>query len=505
MLKKTLIITTAICAIASLSISQTAYAQINEIKLFPFIGAAGDAFGESVSISGDYVIVGAQGDDENGANSGSAHVFKRTGASWTQEAILLASDGALGDGFGGSVSISGDYAVVGASGNDDNGDRSGSAYVFHRTGTSWAQEAKLLPNDGTADDRFGASVSISGDYVIVGAFLDDEKGSYFGSAYVFSRTGTTWTQEVKLLPPDGAAEFNFFGMSVSISGDYAVVGAQGDDPDNSGSAYVYKRTGPFWAQETKLLPFDADSPINFGGSVSISGDYVVVGGPGDDGRAGSAYFFKRTGTSWTQETRILASDGAAWDRFGNSVSISGDYAVVGAWFHDDNGDNSGSAYLFKRTGSFWTQEAKLLPSDGAAGDIFGWSVSISGGYAIVGAYENDDNGTDAGAAYMYSGFTPPVGVEDEITGLPAEFALSQNYPNPFNPETVIEFALPQSEAVSLVVYNLHGEEVALLFGGTMPAGVHKVSWDASSVASGVYLYMLQAGEFVETKKMLLLK
>ena len=497
MLKHILILTTAICVMALLSISQPAYAQISEFKLTASDNAAGDEFGRSASISGDYAVVGAFKDDDNGDFSGSAYVFKRTGTSWAQEAKLLPADGATGDFFGESVSISGDYAVVGARNDDDNGINSGSAYVFKRIGTSWAQEAKLLPADGAERDNFGQSVSISGDYAVVGAFKDDDNGSSSGSAYVFKRIGTSWAQEAKLLPADGATG-DFFGESVSISGDYAVVGAKGDD--GTGSAYVFKRTGTSWVQEAKLLPADGATGDFFGESVSISGDYAVVGAKGDDG-TGSAYVFKRSGTSWAQEAKLLASDGAAGDLFGLPVSISGDYAVVGA--HDD-GDHSGSAYLFKRTGTSWTEEAKLLASDGVAGDHFG-VVSISGGYVVVGAYFDDDNGTDAGSAYLYTGFATPVGVESEIAGLPAEFALSQNYPNPFNPETVIEFALPRSGDVSLVVYNLRGEEVALLLSGTMPAGNHRVSWDASNVSSGIYFYRLQAGDFVQTKKMMLLK
>ena len=234
--------------------------------------------------------MGASGDDDNGSASGSAYVFKRTGASWAQETKLLPSDGAAFDFFGKSVSISGDYAVVGAQENDDNGTNSGSAYVFKRAGASWAQETKLLPSDGATIDVFGISVSISGDYAVVGAHRDSDNGSFSGSAYVFKRTDVTWTQEAKLLPSDGAAD-DQFGISVSISGDYAVVGAQENDDNGSNS--------------------------------------------------GSAYLFKRSGTSWAQETKLLASDGAAADEFGRSVSISGDYAVVGAWRDNDNGTDAG--------------------------------------------------------------------------------------------------------------------------------------------------------------------
>ena len=454
MLKKTLLLTLTICAAASLSISQPAYAQISEFKITAADGAERDNFGGSVSISGDYAVLGAPFDDDNGLSSGSAYVFKRTGTNWTEEVKLLPSDGAAGDNFGFSVSISGGYVVVGAFGDDDKGSKSGSAYVFKRSGTSWVEEAKITASDGAPDDQFGGSVSISGDSVaVVGAWSDDDKGSKSGSAYVFKRAGTSWAQEAKLLSSDGAAG-DHFGFLVSISGDYAVVGASSND-DN----------GP---------------------------------------ESGSAYVFKRTGTSWAQEAKLLPSDGAAEDHFGASVSIPGGYVVVGAWLDDDNGTDAGSAYLFKRSGTNWTQEAKLLPSDGAVGDNFGWSASISGDYAVVGAWGDDDKGDRSGSAYVYTSFIP-VGVENERAGLPAEFALSQNYPNPFNPETVIEFALPQSGDVSLVVYNLRGEEVALLLSGTMPAGNHRISWDASRLASGIYLYRLVAGDFIETRKMVLLK
>jgi len=513
MLYKTLLLTLTICTAASLAISQSAYAQISEFKITASDNAAGDNFGSSVSISGDYAVVGAFFDDDNGSGSGSAYVFKRTGTSWAQEAKLIASDGATEDQFGVSVSISGEYAVVGAYEDDDNGDGSGSAYVFKRTGTSWVQEAKLFPSDVAAGDWFGFSVSISGDYAVVGAFFNDDNGSNSGSAYVFRRFGTLWIQETKLLPSDGAAS-DWFGWSVSISGDYAVVGALGDDVNgsNSGSAYLFKRTGTSWVQEAKLLPPDGAADDFFGLSVSISGDYAVVGAWYDDdngSNSGSAYVFRRLGTLWFQETKLLPSDGAAGDWFGNSISISGDYAVVGAFYDDDNGTDAGSAYLFKRTGTSWAQEAKLLPSDGAADDWFGLSVSISGDYAVVGAIFDDDNGENSGSVYEYNGFTSPVGVENEVAGLLADFALSQNYPNPFNPVTVIEYALPKASDISLVIYNLRGQEVRRWdIQGQLP-GNHRVTWDASSLASGVYLYRLQAGAptdgFMQMRKMLLLK
>jgi hypothetical protein len=368
-------------------------------KLLAFDGAANDYFGWSVSISGDYAIVGAW-DDDKGYNSGSAYIFKRNGETWSQQQKLLASDGAAGDYFGYSVSISGDYAIVGAYG-DDVG--KGSAYIFKRNGTNWVQQQKLTASDGAAGDYFGESVSISGDYAIVGALYDDDKGTDSGSAYIFKWNGTSWVQQAKLTALlDGAAS-DAFGCSVSISGDYAIVGAYGDDDkgSDSGSAYIFKHDGTAWVQQQKLTASDGAAEDRFGGSVSISGDYAIVGARGNDSYKGSAYIFNWDGTIWSQQQNLTASDGAAEDRFGYSVSISGDYAIIGAYCDDQKGYKSGSAYIFNWDGTSWVQQKKLLASDGAASDYFGNSVSISGDYAIVGADCDDDKGTTSGSAYVF--------------------------------------------------------------------------------------------------------
>lgn len=314
---------------------------------------------------------------------------------------LLACNGAPDDLFGHSVGIWGDYAVVGAYTADANGSNSGSACIFKRDpNSSWIKQAELDPNDGDTDDWFGHSVSISGDYAVVGAHGNDDDGNHSGSAYIFKRTGTSWSQKAKLLADDAQASTSF-GFSVSISGDTVVVGSVGDDDvvngEDSGSAYIFKRTGTGWTEEDKLLASDGGPADNFGYSVSISGDSVVVGAYQEGGTIGSAYIYKRTGTEWTEEDKLLASDGEVNDTFGRSVSISGDCAVVGA----DGDDDTGSAYIFKRDpNSSWFQKAKLLPSDGAPGWIFGYSVSIFNDNAIVGAWGDTENGNYTASAYI---------------------------------------------------------------------------------------------------------
>ncbi len=375
-------------------------------KLAASDGADSDWFGMSVSISGDYAIAAAINDDSNGSSSGSAYIFMRNGTNWNQQAKLVASDGAVDDFFGRSVSICPDYAIIGAYGDDDNGNTSGSAYIFVRNDTIWSQQAKLLASDGAPGDVFGGSVSISGDYAIIGAYYDDDKGNDSGAAYIFKREGTTWYQQAKLLAPDGAEGDNF-GYCVSISGDYAVIGAYYDDDNgsDSGSAYIFKREGTTWTQQAKLLASDGAADDYFGYSVSIISEYVVVGSVFDDdngNNSGSAYIFKRDETGWSQQAKLLASDGDIGDFFGKSVSIRSEHAIVGAYYKDDGGSNSGAAYIFKRDGTNWSPDARLLAFDVAAYDSFGVSVSIDNNSAVVGAYGDDDNGTNSGSAYMFS-------------------------------------------------------------------------------------------------------
>ena len=368
-------------------------------KLLPSELEVSDYFGDSVSIDGDYAIVGAVGDDDSVFGGGAAYVFVRSGTVWTREAKLTADDGEYEDSFGHSVSISGNSAIVGSWCDDDQGTQSGSAYVFVRSGTAWTQQAKLVPGDGAAYDTFGNCVSISGDYALVGSHYDDDNGAYTGSAYIFVRSGTTWTEQDKLLPDD-SGDYDYFGDSVSICGDYAIVGS-GNKDGNTGAAYVFIRDDTDWTQQEKLTASDSVGGDYFGFSVSIKGDSAIAGARGVGGSTGAAYVFVRTGADWAQQDKLVASDGAGVDWFGCSVSIDGDHAIVGSYQDDDSGSNSGSAYVFIRSGTDWTQQEKYTADNGAANDEFGYSVAISGDDAIVGAHGDDDQGDQSGSAYIF--------------------------------------------------------------------------------------------------------
>ncbi|MGI6496310.1 MAG: FG-GAP repeat protein [Kiritimatiellia bacterium] len=384
--------------------SGTAWSQ--QDKLAAADGAAGDFFGYSVALSGDTAFVGAYGDDDNGYNSGSAYVFTRSGTAWSQQDKLAAADGAAGDNFGCSVALDGDTALVGAYLDDDNGYASGSAYVFTRSGGTWTQQAKLAAADGADGDWFGCSVALCSGTALVGAYGDSDNGAASGSACVFTRSDTNWAQQAKLSAGDSATA-DWFGTSVALSGDTALVGAYGDDDngDNSGSAYVFIRSGGTWTRQAKLTADDGAAYDYFGWSVALSGDTALVGAYLDDDNgaaSGSAYVFTRSGTAWTQQAKLTGADGADDDRFGCSVALSGDTALVGVDGDDDKGTDSGSAYVFARSGSTWTQQAKLTASDGADEDYFGCSVALDGDTALVGAFWDDDNGTDSGSAYVFT-------------------------------------------------------------------------------------------------------
>lgn len=367
-------------------------------KLLASDGAAGAAFGKSVAVYGSYGAVGA---DLQG-NVGAVYVYERDGAgNWTQVQKLVAADSGVYDYFGKSISLFDTRLIVGAIGDDDKGASSGSAYVFERDGAgNWTQVAKLLASDGASSDQFGQSVSVSGDFAVIGAHT---KSSSTGAAYIFERDGAgAWSQVAKLTASDAAAS-DEFGYSVAISGAYIVVGARNEG--GTGAAYIFERDGlGAWSQVAKITASDAASGDQFGSSCSVSGGAAIIGAIGETSNKGAAYIFDRDGAgNWAQVIKVSGTGSSAAASFGQSVSIDSDYAVVGARVDDPGGlSNAGAAYLFGRDGSGnWVQISQILASDAVAGDVFGESVSLSGSYLFVGASGRDDLGSGSGAAYVY--------------------------------------------------------------------------------------------------------
>ena len=417
---------------------------------------AGDYFGQSVAISGNTVVVGAIFEDSNatGINgnqsnnllveSGAAYVFVRNGNTWTQQAYLKASNTGASDEFGYSVAISGDTVVVGTVFEDSNatgvngnqGDNSagasGAAYVFVRNGTTWSQQAYLKANNTGAGDRFGESVSVSGDTIVVGAYREDSNATGVdgdgsdnsavdsGGAYVFVRGGTNWAQQAYLKASNTGAG-DYFGESVAVSGDTVVVGAEGEDSNATGvngnasddsaaiagAAYVFVREGTNWSQQAYLKASNTESADSFGFAVAISDDTVLVGSLGEDSSAGgvngnqnnnnasgsgAAYVFVRDGMNWSQQAYLKATSSSVSANFGKAVAISDDTAVIGA---PENFSLSGSAHIFTRTGTNWSHQSTFFDNNinPVETDLFGRSVAASGNTVVVGQPLEDSNAT----------------------------------------------------------------------------------------------------------------
>ena len=350
-------------------------------------GFVGDQFGWSESVSGNTAVIGAA--SKNNAE-GAAYVSVLSGGVWTQQQELTASDGAADDEFGYSVSVSGDTAVIGAWGKAIN---QGAAYVFVRSGGVWTEQQELTASDGAGGDGFGLSVSVSGDTALIGA-----PGN--GATYVFVRSGGTWSQQQELTASDGAAS-DYFGYSVSVSGGTAVIGASAKN-NYQGAAYVFVLSGQVWTQQQELTASDGAADDSFGFSVSVSGGTAVIGAPGKNGSQGAAYGFVLSGGVWGQQQKMTAPDGAAGDSFGNSVSVSGASAVIGAYHKNTD---QGAAYLFGFSAGAWARQQELTASDGVAYDYFGRSVSVSGDTAAIGAVGRNNG---LGAAYVFAVPRPTI-------------------------------------------------------------------------------------------------
>ncbi len=379
-------------------------------------GEGADCFGHSVDIDGDYAIVSAYMDENDDDpdyeyNFGAVYIYKKAGDNWVQQGgKIVAPDRADGDVFGCSVAIDGDYAIIGAQGVDEwsgglRYDKVGAAYVFKKGADgAWAYQAKLEATDVAVESRyFGYSVDIDGDYAVVGAYYDSNRK---GAAYIFKRNGAAWNAIAKLTADDGDAA-DWFGCSVAIDGNNAVIGAEyadGISVSGTGAAYVYRLENGVWTQKQKLLSH-WDHRTSFGCSVSLDGDYALIGAKSEyvGGQyAGAAFVFKWDGNLWEEENRFYADDGYGTDYFGGSVSLYGDYALIGAVGDDDVAPETGSAYLFKRDGRIWVQQQKFIANDPVAHDDFGCSVAIYGDDIFIGAERVENvNNDDVGAAYIY--------------------------------------------------------------------------------------------------------
>ncbi|MCI0389939.1 MAG: putative Ig domain-containing protein [Acidobacteria bacterium] len=380
-------------------------------KMLAADGANIDHFGSAVALYGDTVAVGAEEDDiGTTADQGSVYVFTRSGATWSLQQKITAFDGAVDDLFGTAVALYGDTLAVGAT---TRGYRAGSAYVFTRSGATWTLQQKITAFDGAVSNIFGCALALSDYTMVVGAFGANIGANIAqGAVYVYTRIGATWTLQKKIIAGDGAAD-DFFGIAVALNVDTLAVGARRDDVgtnQNQGSVYVFQRFGTVWLIEQRIFANDGAADDLFGTAVALSGDTLAVGASRGDvsgiADQGSAYVFTRGGGVWTQQQKLTADDGAMFDHFGDRVALNGDTVLVGVQDDDIGASaNQGSAYVFTRTGGVWTQQHKLTAFDGAAGDRFGYAVALSSDTLVASAYSDD---IARGSAYVYGVSYCPV-------------------------------------------------------------------------------------------------
>jgi hypothetical protein len=403
-----------------------------------------DHFGWSVAISGDIAIIGAKYDSDAGSASGSAYIFKYDGTNWAEQAKLVASDAEQGDAFGSSVGVDGNVAIIGAYLDDDAGGGSGAAYIFRYDNGNWLEQAKLVPVDATGGDMAGYSVAINGDIAVVGApSHKEEAGVNAGGAYVFKYDGGTWSEQQELIPDNAAAGSNF-GRSIDISGDTAIVGANNDKEEgfSSGSAYIFHFDGANWIQQAKLTSDNTSAGNYFGSSVGIYGETAIVGAVGECGQlcSGVAYLFKQDGTNWTKQAKLTAHDASDGDSFGSSVDVSGDAAIVGTYSAD-------SAYIFtpQPVNVYFSASPDLTPTGETTLTWYtqnATSVSIDNGIGAV-----EVNGSRAVAVSETTTFT--IIASGPLGTTTAETTVTIGYPPPIVTFTAEPEVIPAGGAATL--------------------------------------------------------
>ena len=431
----------------------------------------GDLFGSTAALSGDTLVVGAWGEssnatgvggnqlDESASRSGAVYVFRNTNGVWAQEAYIKASNTGENDGFGRVLALDGDTLVVGAFSEESNatgvdgnqGDnslfRAGAAYVFRRNGTTWTQEAYLKASNTESNDVFASAIDIEGDTIAIGASGESSNATGIdgnqannskaasGAVYMFTRSNGVWTQEAYIKASNTEGQTSF-GLAVALEGDRLAVGsprersnstgidaAQNTDGSSNGAVYVFARTNGVWEEKTYIKASTTDFGDRFGSTLAWSGDLLAVSAPQEDSNAtgvggdqadnsvensGAVYLFRETNGVWEQEAFVKASNTDEGDLFGTTLTVWGDYLVVGSLNESSNAtglngdqannsrDFSGATYIFKRSGDVWAQTAYLKAPTSSTSMFFGSALSMDAGLLAIGAYgeRSDATGVD---------------------------------------------------------------------------------------------------------------
>ena len=396
--------------------------------------------------------------------------------------------------------------MVGAPGDDnERGIDAGAVYIFLRGSMGWSEQVRLVSSDGAANDQFGRAVTIDGTTIAVGApFADPVAGQDAGKVYVFESNGPQWTEQVIISLADGSAE-DQLGTSISLENTTLVIGAP-ENAAKTGRVYVFEEVGVAWQREAVLTSSDGANGDQFGIDVDLDDNYILAGAPLHNSEQGAAYVFRRTSGQWgdTEEGKIESAVGEQGDRLGASVSLSGNFALLGAPL---TASASGASYLFERDGLIWLQQTRFMSPDQEGTDQVGQDVALDGELALIGAsYDSNGNGVEAGTVYFLSISGPIFVVDnDEHHALPTQLELGQNYPNPAGSTTTISFTLPSPGPVELSIYDLLGRRVGVLMNEVKTPGTYEVQLNTSQLSSGTYLYSLTTSNGRLVKTMVVVK
>lgn len=324
---------------------------LQQAKLVAEPAFADDTLGGKVALKNDVAMLGAMRRDDKGKDSGAVVSFERQANSWKQSRIFTAPDAKPGDAFGQSVALTENHLVIGAPRNDALGNDSGAAYIYKRESGKWHYQTKITASDGAAGDLFGISVAIDGNTIVVGADLHDEKAENAGAVYVYVLENNKWQQQAKLMASD-AGDTDIFGVRVAVSGDTALISARRDDTKelgiDAGSAYIFVRNGNSWTQQVKLTSPDGQADDRFGRGVALSKDTAIISAMNHDANGsntGALYVYKNGPEGWRYTSKFVARSSKPEDKFGWNVGLSDGVAVIATPHHDAKGQDSGAVFI----------------------------------------------------------------------------------------------------------------------------------------------------------------
>ena len=395
------------CAyLAMMTLSPSAVGQCDPQSLVPTgLNTIGE-YGYDIDTDGVTIVIGARGDDIAGTDSGSAKVFENIKGSWVEVISLSPGDADAMDNFGTAVAVDGDWLAVGAPFDDDEGNAAGAVYMYERVGGVWTFGVKLTPTQLVMGDKFGTAVALDGQRLAVGAPDDSDMGSDSGAVYMFEHTGSAWTWQRKIVVNDGSSN-DEFGAAVDVSGDRVLIGSPFDDDVgvDSGSAYLFElTTARSWSQVAKLITLSGNANDEFGADVSIDGDLAVIGSRKHNhvgSESGVVYIFEPVARAWSETDMLSPETAASGDRFGNAVCVFGERLLVGARLDDDQGMSSGAAFLYKRSNGNWQLQTLLISDDVDTGEFFGWAVALHQDVAVVSALAGRIDEALTGVAYSF--------------------------------------------------------------------------------------------------------